>query len=234
MTGASRKYLAEMIGTAALVLFGCGSVVIGYGGAFPLGMLPVAFAFGLTIVAMAYLIGPISGCHVNPAVTVAVFTAGRMSLADAIGYIVAQCIGAIVGAAILYFLVTSRVAGYDIANGLGQNGWGAGYGGEYGTRAAIVGELVTTFIFTAVILGVTQAKAGSGLIAGLVIGLTLVLIHIVFIPVTGVSVNPARSLGPAVFVGGQALAQLWLFIIVPPIGGAIAGWCFRSKLLAAE
>ena len=235
MAGASKKYLAELIGTAALVLFGCGSVVIGYGGAFPLGMLPVAFAFGLTIVAMAYLIGPISGCHVNPAVTVAVFTAGRMTLADAAGYIVAQSIGAIVGAAILYFLVSSRVAGYDIAaSGLGQNGWGAGYGGEYGTQAAIVGELVTTFIFTAVILGVTQSRAGSGLVAGLVIGLTLVLIHIVFIPVTGVSVNPARSLGPAVFVGGKALAQIWLFIVVPPIGGAIAGWCFRSKLLAAE
>lgn len=234
MSGMTKKYLAEFIGTAALVLFGCGSVVIGYGGAFPLGMLPVAFAFGLTIVAMAYFIGPVSGCHVNPAVTVAMLTAGRIETAEAIGYIVAQCVGAIVGAGILYLIVAGRLAGYDLANGLGQNGWGAGYGGEYGLVAALVGELVTSFIFTGVILGVTQAKAASGLVAGLVIGLTLTLIHIVFIPVTGVSVNPARSLGPALFVGGNALAQLWLFIIVPPIGGAIAGSLFRAKVLSAD
>lgn len=234
MDGMMKKYLAELIGTAALVLFGCGSVVIGYGGAFPLGMLPVALAFGLSIVAMAYFIGPISGCHVNPAVTVAMFVAGRIKQSEAIGYIVAQVIGGIVGALILYLIVAGRIAGYDLANGLGQNGWGPGYGGEYGVFAAILGELVTTFLFTAVILGVTQAKAGSGMVAGLVIGLTLALIHIVFIPVTGVSVNPARSIGPALFAGGHAISQLWLFIIVPPVGGAIAGWLFREKVLSAD
>lgn len=234
MSGAPKKYLVELIGTAALVLFGCGSVVIGYGGAFPLGMLPVAFAFGLTIVAMAYLIGPVSGCHINPAVTVAMLAAGRMTVSDAIGYIVSQCIGGVVGAGILYLIVSGRAEGYDLAGGLGQNGWGPGYGGGYGLVSALVGELVTSFVFTAVILGVTQEKLANGMIAGLIIGLTLVLIHIVFIPVTGVSVNPARSLGPAVFVGGQALQQLWLFIIIPPIGGLIAGWCFRSGTLSAN
>jgi aquaporin Z len=234
MNGAMKKYLAELIGTAVLVLFGCGAVVIGYGGAFPLGMLPVAFAFGLSIVAMVYFIGPISGCHINPAVTVAVYTAGRMEIGEAIGYIVSQVIGAIVGALLLYLIVSGRLAGYDLANGLGQNGWGAGYGGEYGMGAAILSELITTFLFTGVILGVTQAKGGGGIVAGLAIGLTLVLIHIVFIPVTGVSVNPARSIGPALFAGGHAISQLWLFIVVPVIGGAIAGWSFRARILSAD
>lgn len=230
-----KKYLAELIGTAVLVLFGCGSVVIGYGAAFPLGMLPVAFAFGLSIVAMAYFIGPISGCHINPAVTVSMLVAGRIEKRDAIGYIVSQVVGGIVGALLLYVIAAGRAGGYDPGvDGLAQNGWGAGYGGEYGLASAMLVELVATFIFTAVILGVTQAKAASGLVAGLAIGLTLTLIHIVFIPVTGVSVNPARSLGPAVFVGGTALAQVWMFLIVPVIGGAIAGWVFRAKILSAD
>jgi aquaporin Z len=235
MDGMIKKYVAELIGTAALVLFGCGSVVIGYGGDFPLGMLPVAFAFGLTIVAMAYFIGPISGCHINPAVTVAMVAAGRMEPRDAIGYIVSQLVGGVLGALILYVIVIGQAGGYDVAaQGLAQNGWGPGYGGEYNLPTAILSELITTFIFTAVILGVTQAKAASGLVAGLVIGLTLTLIHIVFIPVTGVSVNPARSFGPAVFVGGTGLAQVWMFLIVPLIGGAIAGWLFRAKVLSAD
>ena len=236
INGAIKKYLAELIGTAVLVLMGCGSVVIGgYGGAFPLGMLPVAFAFGLAVTAMAYTIGPISGCHINPAVTVAMVAAGRMQTNEAIGYIVSQLIGGIVGALIIVIIVTGKGGGYDIATaGLGQNGWGAAYLGEYSMLAAIVTELVATFIFTAVILGVTQAKAGSGLVAGLIIGLTLVIIHVVFIPVTGVSVNPARSLGPAIFAGGHALSQVWLFLIVPLIGGAIAGWTFKAKILSAD
>ena len=235
MDGANKKYVAELIGTAVLVLMGCGSVVLGYGGAFPLGMLPVALAFGLSVTAMVYAIGPISGCHINPAVTAAVYAAGRMEGREAIGYIVSQVVGAVVGALILVVIVKSRIGGYDLgASGLGQNGWGAGYGGEYGMVAAIIAELVGSFIFTATILGVTQEKAMSGLVAGLAIGLTLSLIHIVFIPVTGVSVNPARSIGPAVFVGGNALAQLWLFLIVPLIGGALAGWTFRARILSAD
>jgi len=236
MDGAMKKYVAELIGTAVLVLFGCGSVVIGgYGGSFPVGMLPVALAFGLAVTAMAYTIGPISGCHINPAVTVAMFVAGRMKQNEAIGYIIAQVIGGIVGAIIIVIIATGRGGGYDIgASGLGQNGWGAGYGGEYGVLAAIVTELVATFVFTAVILGITQSsQASNAAVAGLIIGLTLVIIHVVFIPVTGVSVNPARSIGPALFAGGHAISQLWLFIIVPPIGGAIAGWAFNSRILSA-
>ena len=236
MSGLTKKYVAELIGTAALVLLGCGSVVIGgYGAAFPVGMLPVALAFGFAVTAMAYTIGPISGCHINPAVTVAVLVAGRMPASEAIGYVVSQLIGGIVGALLIVVIVTGKGSGYDVAvAGLGQNGWGQGYLGEYGLPAAAVTDRVATFVFTAVIRGVTQARVASGLVAGLVIGLTLVIIHVVFIQVTGVSVNPARSLGPAVFVGGHALAQVWLFLIVPLIGGAIAGWTFRAKILSAD
>ncbi|ALA18491.1 MULTISPECIES: aquaporin [Chelatococcus] len=229
-----KKYLAELLGTACLVLFGCGSVVLGgYGATFPLGMLPVAFAFGLAVTAMAYGIGPVSGCHINPAVTIAVWSAGRMPTSDVPGYIIAQCLGGIVGAAILLFIASGRAGGYDVATGgLGQNGWGEGYLGAYGTVSAAVAEFVATFLFTAVILGATS-RAGATPAAGLAIGLTLVVIHIVFINVTGVSVNPARSLGPAVFVGGQALAQLWLFIVAPILGGLCAGLTFRSRALEA-
>jgi aquaporin Z len=236
MQGSTKKYAAELIGTAVLVLMGCGSVVIGgYGGAFPIGMLPVALAFGLAVTAMAYAIGPISGCHINPAVTVAMLVAGRMERNEAVGYIIAQFIGGIVGAILIVLIATGRADGYDIAqHGLGQNGWGIGYQGGYGVGAAMLTELIATFIFTLVILGVTQPlDTISHHPAGLIIGLTLVIIHIVFIQVTGVSVNPARSLGPALFAGGHAISQLWLFIIVPPIGGAIAGWCFKSRFLSA-
>jgi aquaporin Z len=236
MNSTIKKYVAELIGTAVLVLMGCGAVVIGgYGGQFPLGILPVAFAFGLAVTAMAYTIGPISGCHINPAVTVSMVIAGRMEVSEAIGYIISQCVGAILGALIILLISTGRRGGYDVASlGLGQNGWGVGYLAEYNIWAAALTELVGTFLFTAVVLGVTQAKAGTGLIAGLIIGLTLVIIHVVFIPVTGVSVNPARSLGPAVFAGTQALSQLWLFIVVPVIGGALAGGLFRAKILSAD
>jgi aquaporin Z len=227
-----KKYLAELIGTATLVLIGCGSVAIGgYGSAAPVGILPIAFAFGLAVTAMAYGIGPISGCHINPAVTVSMVAAGRMPVSQAIGYIIAQAIGGIVGALILVIILSGKIATYT--GGLGTNGWGTGYGGEFGIGAAILTEIVATFLFTAVILGVTQGTANAST-AGLIIGLTLVMIHIVFIPVTGVSVNPARSLGPAIFTGGNALAQVWLFIIMPPIGGAIAGWLFRARILSAD
>jgi aquaporin Z len=235
LSGSAKKYLAELIGTAVLVLFGCGSVVLGgYGAAFPVGMLPVAFAFGLSVTAMAYGIGPVSGCHINPAVTVSMLVAGRMSMNEAIGYIVSQLIGGIVGAFILYLIVTGKGGGYDVATaGLGQNGWGEGYLGGYNIAAAILAEIIGTFVFTMVILGVTHSSQSMAHHpAGLVIGLTLVLIHIVFIQVTGVSVNPARSLGPAIFVGGHALEQVWLFLIMPLIGGAIAGWVFRARILS--
>lgn len=236
VNGAIKKYIAELIGTAVLVLVGCASVVIGgYGGLFPMGILPVGLAFGLAVTAMAYTIGPISGCHINPAVTVAALVAGRMPANEAIGYIVSQFIGGIVGAVILYVIVLGHPGGYDIAAaGFAQNGWGAGYLGQYSTLSAVITELVATFLFTLVILGVTQTKAGTGMIAGLIIGLTLLILHLAFVPITGLSVNPARSLGPAIFAGGHALAQVWLFIIVPPIGGAIAGWVFKAKILSAD
>ena len=236
MGGNAKKYLAELIGTAVLVLVGCGAVAIGgYGGALPVGTLPIAFAFGLAVTAMAYTIGPISGCHINPAVTLAMWAAGRITVNDAIGYIISQLVGGIIGALILVIILQGKIAGYDIgANGLGQNGWGATYLGGFNTGAAIITEIVATFLFTAVILGVTQAKAGTGMVAGLIIGLALFLLHLPFIQVTGLSVNPARSLGPAVFVGGEAIRQVWLFIIMPAIGGLIAGAVFRAKILSAD
>ena len=235
MGGMMKKYLAELIGTATLVLVGCGAVAIGgYGAALPIGVVPIALAFGLAVTAMAYAIGPVSGCHINPAVTVAMVAAGRMEIGTAIGYIVSQVVGGIVGALILILILQGKASGYDIAaSGLGQNGWGPGYLGEYSTLAAIITEIVATFLFTAVILGVTQDKGGGGNVAGLIIGLTLFLLHLPFIQVTGLSVNPARSLGPAIFVGGNALAQVWLFIVMPAIGGAIAGVLFKTKVLSA-
>ncbi len=235
MSETVKKYVAELVGTAVLVLIGCGSVVLGgYGAAFPVGMLPVAFAFGLAVTAMAYAIGPVSGCHINPAVTVAMVAAGRMRTDTAIGYIVSQLVGGIVGALVLLLIVKGKGSGYDVgAAGLGQNGWGPGYQGEFGVVSAILAEIIGTFIFTAVILGVThESQSTARHPAGLIIGLTLVMIHIVFIQVTGVSVNPARSLGPALFVGGHALAQVWLFLVMPLVGGAIAGWVFRAKIFS--
>lgn len=237
ISGSMRKYLAELIGTAVLVLIGCGAVAVGgYGGELPLGVLPIGLAFGLAVTAMAYAIGPASGCHINPAVTVAMVTAGRMGTNEAIGYIVSQLVGGIVGALVLYVLLTGKAGGYDVAGaGLGQNGWGEGYLGQYGIVSAILTEIIATFIFTAVILGVThQSQSTSHHPAGLIIGLTLFALHLPFIMITGLSVNPARSLGPAIFVGGHALAQVWLFLVMPLIGGAIAGWTFRAKILSAD
>ncbi len=229
--GFMKKYFAEFIGTAVLVLFGCGSAVLtGYGSA-PIGMLAIALAFGLAVVSMAYAIGHVSGCHINPAVTIGSWAAGRTPLAEVPLYWISQILGGLAGAGILYTIASGKLSGFDAATaGLGQNGWGENYGGGFGLGAAIVAELVGTFVFVIVILGSTS-KAGITQAAGLAIGLSLAMIHIVFIPVTGVSVNPARSIGPALFVGGQAIAQLWLFLIVPLIGAAIAGFLFRSKVL---
>jgi aquaporin Z len=226
-----KKIIAEMIGTATLVFFGCGSAVLA--GSDIVGQLGISFAFGLAIVAMAYGIGPVSGCHVNPAVSFGAFLAGRMSAAEMVQYWVAQFVGAGIGAAILY-LIASGKADYDIGvNGLGANGFGPGYLGEYSMTAALIFEIVATFLFLVVILGVTQ-KGSPSILAGLAIGLTLTVIHIVGIQVTGVSVNPARSFGPAIFVQGSALGQLWLFIIAPLVGAGLAALLFRSRTLVAD
>jgi aquaporin Z len=218
------RLIAEFFGTACLVLLGCGAVVIGgFSPTFPLGIVPVAMAFGLTVMAMIYAIGPISGCHINPAVTVGLVAAGRLEAAQAGAYIVAQLLGGIAGAIVLYLILSGKLAGYDLAKGgLGENGWGPTYLGGFGLFAAFITEVIATFIFVFMILRVTSER-GAGALAGLVVGLTLVLLHLPFINITGLSVNPARSLGPAVVVRGNALAQVWLFLIAPVIGGAIAG-----------
>ncbi|MBY8978097.1 aquaporin [Rhodobacteraceae bacterium NNCM2] len=224
-----KKALAEFIGTFTLVLFGCGAAVIA--GA-DIGLTGISFAFGLALLGMAYGIGPISGCHINPAVSLGVFLAGRMSASEMVTYMVSQVAGGILGAVVLYSIVSGR-PGYEIALfGLGQNGWGVGYAGEYTMMAALIFEIVATFLFVVVILGSTGAGAATGF-AGLAIGLTLVAIHLVGINVTGVSVNPARSIGPALLVGGAAISQLWLFIVAPAIGGAVAGLLFKSDALEA-
>ena len=226
----TKKLIAEALGTLILVLFGCGAAVIA-GPA--IGFTGIALAFGLAIVAAAYGLGAISGAHLNPAVSLGMVAAGRMSVGDFIGYAVAQIIGATLGAGILY-LIASGKADYTVAgNGLGQNGYGAGYLGEYSLSAALIFEAVMTFIFVTVILGAT-ATGAPGATAGLAIGLTLAAIHLVGIDVTGVSVNPARSIGPALFVGGKAMADLWVFIVAPLAGGLLAGLAYSIGLTRAE
>lgn len=226
-----KKYLAELVGTFILVLFGCGTAVVAGD---KVGILGIAFAFGFALIAAAYGIGPISGCHINPAVSLGVWSAGRMKTGDMLGYWVGQFIGAILAAWVLSLIVGGIAGGYNIgASGLGQDGWGPGYQGGYNVTSAIVFEFVATLIFVIVILGSTQKSAPSGF-AGLAIGITLVVIHIFGIHITGVSVNPARSFGPALFVGGKALAQLWLFLLVPSIAGIVAGLLFRLKALEVD
>lgn len=226
-----KKYLAELVGTFILVLFGCGTAVVAGD---KVGIVGIAFAFGFALIGAAYGIGPISGCHINPAVSLGVWAAGRMKTGEMIGYWVGQFLGGILAAAVLALLVSGMGGGYDFhASGLGQDGWGPGYQGAYSITSAIVFEFVATLIFVIVILGSTQKAAPSGF-AGLAIGITLVVIHIFGIHVTGVSVNPARSFGPALLVGGHALEQVWLFLLVPSLGGIAAGLLFRSKLLEVE
>jgi aquaporin Z len=227
------KQFAEFIGTFALVFFGCGAAVVGGMGSGPtaVNLLGIASAFGFAIVAMVYGIGPISGCHVNPAVSFGVFVAGRMSAAEMVGYWIAQVLGALVGAAVLYLILSGKASGW--AGGLGQDGWGPGNFGEYNTLSAFVFEVVGTFLFLVCILGVTHPFAPTGF-AGLAIGLTLVVIHLVGINITGTSVNPARSIGPAIVGIGtnpHAVAQLWLFIIAPLIGAGAAGLLFKESAL---
>lgn len=219
-----KKYLAELIGTFTLVLLGCGSAAVA--GA-KLGTLGIAFAFGLSIVAMAYAIGNISGCHVNPAVSFAMLLTNRMSVKDFCGYVVAQCIGAILASAVLAFIISSTTLGGIAVTGLGQNGYGAASSVGLSASGAVVVEVILTFIFVMTILGVTASESTSS-IAGLVIGLCLTFVHIMGIPLTGTSVNPARSLAPALFMGGEALSQLCVFIVAPLLGAAIAAFVWRT------
>ena len=220
-----KKQLAEGIGTMILVLMGCGSAVFFGCEAGTAQVLAVAFAFGLSVVGMAYCIGGISGCHINPAITFAVWLSKRMSGKEAIGYIIAQFIGAVVGSAIIYALTSTGAYGASTATG--ANGFADGL-----MLQAFIAEVVFTFVFVLVVLGATDSKKGAGSFAGLAIGLTLVLVHIVCIPITGTSVNPARSFGPALFQGIEAMSQLWLFIVAPMIGAALAA--FTWKLLSSN
>ncbi len=225
------KAIAEFIGTFTLVLIGCGTAVLAGN---EIGILGISLAFGFALIAMAYGIGPISGCHINPAVSLGAYIADRMSMTDLIQYVVAQCLGAIAGAGVLYLIASGKLSGFDIAtSGLGQNGWGAGYLGGYNTTSAFLYETIATFLFVLVILGATQANAPT-MMAGLAIGITLAAIHFFGIQITGTSVNPARSLGPALFVGDKAITQLWLFIIAPCLGAAIAGFLYKIGLLEAD
>jgi aquaporin Z len=227
----TRKLAVEFIGTAWLVLGGCGAAVLA--AAFPqlgIGFVGVSLAFGLTVLTMAFAIGHISGCHLNPAVSVGLWAGGRFSASELPAYIIAQVLGGIVGAGILY-LIASGHAGFDVHAGFASNGYGAHSPGGYSLVAALVCEIVMTFAFLFVILGATDSRAPAGL-APIAIGLCLTLIHLISIPVTNTSVNPARSTAPALFAGGWALEQLWLFWVAPIIGALIAGAVYRW--LAAE
>ena len=219
-----RKWVAELIGTFILVFGGCGSAV--FSAAFPgvgIGLLGVSLAFGLTVLGCAYALGPVSGCHLNPAVTVGLCASGRFPWKDLPGSVVTQVVGATLAAGVLVILLRGQPQGYDPAvGGLAANGFGDHSPGHYGLGAAFLAEVVLTFIFMTVILGATSKRAVTGF-AGIPIGLTLTLVHLVGIPITNLSVNPARSTGPALFVGGWALADLWLFWVAPIAGAAIAG-----------
>jgi len=224
----NKKHVAEFFGTFWLVLGGCGSAVLAAG--FPdvgIGLLGVSLAFGLTVLTMAYAIGHISGCHLNPAVTIGLATAGRFSMSEVPGYIIAQVIGGIVAAGVLY-VIASGAAGFDVSSGFAANGFAEHSPGGYSLRSALVSEVVLTMMFLFVILGATSKKAPAGF-APIAIGLCLTLIHLISIPVTNTSVNPARSTSQALFVGDWALSQLWLFWVAPIAGAIIAG--LISKVL---
>ena len=222
----AKRSAAEFIGTFWLVLGGCGSAVLS--AAFPqvgIGLLGVALAFGLTVLTMAFAIGHISGCHLNPAVSVGLVCGGRFKAAELPAYIIAQVLGAIVAAALLYFIASGQ-AGFDLSGGLASNGYGDHSPGKYSEAAGFVTEVVMTMMFLLIILGATDKRAPAGF-APIAIGLGLTLIHLISIPVTNTSVNPARSTGPALIVGGWAIAQLWMFWVAPIIGAAIAGFIYR-------
>lgn len=217
-----KKYIAEMVGTFVLTFLGCGTAMF-LGCNTPAGVVGTAIAFGLAVVAMAYTIGEISGCHINPAITLGVALSGRMSWKDACGYWIGQVVGGIIAGALL-LLLTKVVAAPDLTGGLGTNGV-ANAGGVWG---ACLVEVIATFIFVLVVLGATDSKYGAGKPAGLAIGLALILIHLVCINLTGTSVNPARSIGPAIFAGGAALKDLWVFICAPLLGGALAACAWKG------
>jgi len=228
-----QRMSAEFFGTFWLVFGGCGSAVLA--AAFPqvgIGLLGVAFAFGLSVLTMAYAVGHVSGGHFNPAVTVGVFAAGRFPAKDILPYILVQIVGAIAGAGILYVIASGK-AGFDVSAGFASNGYGAHSPGGYTLFAALLCEVVMTFFFLIVILGATDERAPKGF-APIAIGLALTLIHLVSIPVTNTSVNPARSIGPAIFVGGWALSQLWLFLVAPIAGAFLAGAAHRLLLAERE
>jgi aquaporin Z len=227
----TQKYLAELIGTFVLVFIGCGSAVVA---GKEVGFLGIALAFGIAVLVMVYAIGSVSGCHINPAITIAMLVNGKISGKDAGVYIICQCIGAII-AAVLLFAIMSGLPAYNIAvNGLGQNGYGDASPGGFPLISALIAEVILTFIFLMVIFGATSKAAPAGF-AGIAIGLSLAMIHIVGIPITGTSVNPARSLGPALIVGGTALSQLWLFIVAPVIGAVLAAvvWKYLFEPVSA-
>jgi len=222
----AKKLGAEFIGTFWLVLGGCGSAVLA--ATFPetgIGFVGVSLAFGLTVLTMAFAIGHISGCHLNPAVSVGLWAGWRFPANELAPYIIAQVVGAIVAAGVL-FVIASGAAGFDVAGGFASNGYGEHSPGGYTLTAALVTEIVMTFMFLIIILGATDERAPAGL-APIAIGLGLTLIHLISIPVTNTSVNPARSTGPALFVGGWATAQLWLFWVAPIVGAILAGWAYR-------
>ena len=219
-----KKYIAECVGTFVLTFLGCGTAMF-LGCGTPAGVVGTAIAFGLAVVAMAYTIGEISGCHINPAITLGVALSGRMSWKDAVGYWVGQVIGGILAGAVL-LLLTKVVAAPDLTGGLGSNGV-ANAGGVGG---AFLVEVIATFLFVLVVLGTTDAKYGAGKPAGLAIGLSLILIHLVCINLTGTSVNPARSIGPALFAGGDALKDVWVFICAPLVGGALSACVWKAMV----
>ncbi|MBR3981419.1 MAG: MIP family channel protein [Bacteroidales bacterium] len=217
-----KKYLAEMIGTMVLVLLGCGSAIFNGGCGTTAQVLTVASAFGLSVVAMAYAIGGVSGCHINPAITLGVLASGKMSAKDAAMYILFQIIGAFIASGLLW-VITQGVE-MDYATTTGANACAPGVS----VYAAFLAEMIGTFIFVLVVLGVTDSEKGNSSLAGLAIGLSLILIHIVLIPLTGTSVNPARSIAPAVFEGGQALSDLWIFICAPLVGGILSALVWKG------
>jgi aquaporin Z len=222
----TKRAAAEFLGTFWLVLGGCGSAVLA--AAFPhvgIGLLGVALAFGLTVLTMAFAIGHISGCHLNPAVSLGLVLGGRFKAAELLPYVLAQVLGGIVAAAVLYFIASGK-AGFELSSGLAANGYAEHSPGGYSLAAGFVTEVVMTFMFLIVILGATDARAPQGF-APIAIGLCLTLIHLISIPVTNTSVNPARSTGPALIVGGWAISQLWLFWVAPLLGAALAGVVYR-------
>ena len=231
-----KKYISELFGTFCLTLFGCGAAAIAGGsvaGVSGLGLLGISLAFGLAVVVMAYAIGPISGCHINPAISIGMLVAGKLSFKDTVSYVLSQCVGAVLAILVLSTLLNGQ-AGFEAAEwAYGSNGWGEGYLGEYSMQAAFIAEMVFTAIFL-IVIHATTSRLGNANMAGLAIGLTLVLIHLVVIPITGTSVNPARSLGPAVFAGGMALTQLWLFIVAPIVGGVLGTLIWKYAIATNE